>query len=178
MSNIEILITEEKIKERVKELAGQLDRDYAGRDVVFISILKGSFIFAADLIRAMKLDVPLDFMMASSYGSGTKSCGQVKIKKDIDIDITGKDVLIVEDIVDSGLTLTKLKEILGSRGAASVKICALLSKPSRRVVPMEADYLGFEIDDLFVIGYGVDYDEKYRYLPYIGVLNENGIILK
>lgn len=165
-----ILIEEKEIKERVKELAEQINTDYAGKDVVLMIILKGSVIFAADLMRHLNLNVSLDFMQVSSYGSSTVS-GELKILKDGQIDVNGKNVIIAEDIIDSGNTLNALAELLRERGA-NVEICTLLSKPARRETEVNVKYEGFEIPDEFVVGYGMDYDEKYRHLPYIGVLKK------
>ena len=165
-----VLFTEEALKARVAELAGEIDRDYAGREPMFISVLRGSFIFMADLVRAVTLPCKLDFMAVSSYGSGTTSSGQVKITKDLSESIEGRDILVVEDILDSGNTLSYLFQLLQARHPASIRLCTLLDKPSRRTKPIQADYVGFPVDDLFVVGYGLDYAEKYRNLPYIGVL--------
>ena len=169
--NVEyVMLTAEQIDTRVKELAAQLDKLYEGRRPVVVCVLKGSVLFFTDLIRNMKTSVELDFMSVSSYGSGTKSTGELKIKKDIATDINGRDVLIVEDIIDSGNTLYNLKKMLIGRQPASINLIALLDKPERREMPIEPDYKGFVIEDKFVIGYGLDYAEDYRNLPYIGVL--------
>lgn len=165
-----VMLTAEEIDKRVKELAAQMDRLYDGRKPVVVCVLKGSVLFFTDLIRNMKTAVELDFMAVSSYGSGTKSSGELKIGKDLACDIQGRDVLIVEDIIDSGNTLYKLKKMLNARHPASVNIITLLDKPERREIPMEPDYTGFVIEDKFVIGYGLDYAEEYRNLPYVGVL--------
>lgn len=165
-----IMLSEEKIQARVKELAEQLDRLYEGRTPVVVCILKGSVVFFADLIRNMKTALTIDFMSVSSYGNGTKSTGELKIKKDLSCDIKDRDVLIVEDIIDSGNTLYNLKKMLIGRQPASINLIALLDKPDRREMPIEPDYKGFVIEDKFVIGYGLDYAEDYRNLPYIGVL--------
>ena len=165
-----VLFTEEALRTRVAELAAQIDRDYAGREPMFISVLRGSFIFMADLVRAVTLPCKLDFMAVSSYGSGTTSSGQVKITKDLSENIEGRDIVVVEDILDSGSTLAYLLQILQARRPASIRLCTLLDKPSRRVKPVQADYVGFPVEDLFVVGYGLDYAERYRNLPYIGVL--------
>ena len=165
-----VLFTEEALRTRVAELAAQIDRDYAGREPMFISVLRGSFIFMADLVRAVTLPCKLDFMAVSSYGSGTASSGQVKITKDLSENIEGRDIVVVEDILDSGNTLAYLLQILQARRPASIRLCTLLDKPSRRVKPVQADYVGFPVEDLFVVGYGLDYAERYRNLPYIGVL--------
>ena len=168
-----VLLTNEQITERVKELAAKLDKLYEGRNAVAVCILKGSVVFFTDLVRNMKTSLTMDFMRVSSYGSGTKSSGEVRILQDLSTDIKGRDVLIVEDIIDSGNTLYNLKKILNERAPASVNIVTLLDKPQRREVPMEPEYTGFEIEDEFVIGYGLDYDEEYRNLPYVGVLKRS-----
>lgn len=169
--NVErIMLSEEEITTRTKELANQLDKLYEGRKPVVVCILKGSVIFFADLIRNMKAPLTIDFMSVSSYGNGTKSTGELTIKKDLATDIKGRDVLIVEDIIDSGNTLYNLKKLLIGRAPASVNIVTLLDKPERREVPMEPEYKGFVIEDEFVVGYGLDYAEEYRNLPYVGVL--------
>ena len=165
-----ILLTQEQIERRVQEIADRLNADYAGKTPLVVGILKGSIVFYGDLIRKLDIPVELDFMAVSSYGSGTVSSGMLKMKKDLDRDIKGRDVIIVEDIIDSGYTLAKLKKILYEREPASVKIVVLLDKFERRVVAIEPDYSCFDIADEFVIGYGLDYDEKYRNLPYIGIL--------
>lgn len=171
MKDIKVLISEEELKSRVKELGDEITKDFEGKTPVVIGVLKGAIIFMADLIREMKVNCRLDFMSVSSYGSSTKSSGVVKILKDIDIDISGMDVLIIEDIVDSGLTLNYLKHYLSSKNANSIKICTLLDKPHRRQVEIEVDYSGFEIEDRFLIGYGLDADQSYRNLPYIGYID-------
>ena len=172
--NVEyVMLSEEQIITRTKELAAQLDKLYDGRKPVVICVLKGSVLFFSELIRNMKTTLTVDFMAVSSYGSGTTSSGELKIKQDLSTDITGKDVLIVEDIVDSGNTLYCLKKMLNQRSPASVNIVTLLDKPQRREVPMEPEYTGFVIEDEFVIGYGLDYAEEYRNLPYIGVLKRS-----
>lgn len=168
-----IMIDAQSIQARVAEVAKQLDKVYAGKSPVVVCILKGSVIFYADLIRNMETPLELDFMAVSSYGSGTTSSGEIKIKKDLVTDIKGRDVLIVEDIIDSGNTLYCLKKMLIERQPASVNIVTLLDKPERRVVPMEPDYTCFVIEDEFVIGYGLDYAEKYRNLPYVAVLKRS-----
>lgn len=172
--NVEyVMLSEEQISARTKELAAQLDKLYEGRKPVVICVLKGSVLFFSELIRNMKANLTIDFMAVSSYGSGTTSTGELKIKKDLSTDIKDRDVLIVEDIVDSGNTLYHLKKMLNQRSPASVNIVTLLDKPARREVPMEPEYTGFVIEDEFVIGYGLDYDEEYRNLPYIGVLKRS-----
>ena len=165
-----IMITEEQIAGRVREVAAQLDKLYEGRRPVVVCILKGSVMFFSDLIRHMETPLELDFMAVSSYGCGTTSTGCLQVKKDLTTDIAGRDVLIVEDIIDSGNTLYNLKKLLNSRSPSSVNIVTLLDKPSRREVPMEPEYTCFVIEDEFVVGYGMDYAEEYRNLPYIGVL--------
>ena len=166
----EVILSEEHIAARVREIAAQITRDYAGKEFVMVGVLNGAAIFYINLI--MELDIPLEmnFIRVSSYGAGTKSSGNVRMLYDLEADIAGKDVLIVEDIVDSGMTLSFLKENLLSRGAASLHIATLLDKPERRRVPLHVDYSGFTIPDEFVVGYGLDYAEKYRNLPDIGVL--------
>ena len=165
-----IMITEEQIAGRVREVAVQLDKLYEGRRPVVVCILKGSVMFFSDLIRRMETPLELDFMAVSSYGCGTTSTGCLQVKKDLTTDIEGRDVLIVEDIIDSGNTLYNLKKLLNSRSPSSVNIVTLLDKPQRREVPMEPEYTCFVIEDEFVVGYGMDYAEEYRNLPYIGVL--------
>lgn len=166
----EILFTEEQLAAKVKELGERITRDYNGMELLVVVILKGSVIFAADLLREIKKHVEIDFIAVSSYGSGTKSSGIVKIIKDLNNPIEGKNVLIIEDILDSGRTLSNLTEILKTRKPKSVEICTLLNKPDRREAEVETRYSGFDIPDEFVVGYGLDYDEKYRNLPYIGIL--------
>ena len=165
-----ILYSEEQLRERVQALGAQITADYAGKEPVLASVLRGSYIFMADLTRAIDLPVTVDFMAVSSYGAGTKSSGQVEIKKDLSDSIEGRDLVIVEDILDSGNTLFYLMEILRARKPASIRICTLMDKPDRRTKPIVADYVGFTIPDAFVVGYGLDYDEKYRNLPYVGIL--------
>ncbi len=172
--NVEyVMLSEEQITARVQALAAQMDRLYEGRTPVVVCILKGSIMFFADLVRNMKTRLTIDFMGVSSYGSGTKSSGELKITKELSSDIKDRDVLIVEDIIDSGNTLYKLKKLLIARQPASVNIITLLDKPQRREVPMEPDYTGFVIEDEFVVGYGLDYAEEYRNLPYVGVLKRS-----
>ncbi|MDE6586441.1 MAG: hypoxanthine phosphoribosyltransferase [Clostridia bacterium] len=165
-----IMLTEEQLRARVREVALQVDKDFADKRPLVVGILKGSIIFYADFIRCLSMPVELDFMVVSSYGSGTVSSGKLKIKKDLDKDIKGRDVIIVEDIIDSGFTLANLKALLLERGAASVKIVTLLNKAERREYDIAPDYNCFDIENEFVIGYGLDYDEQYRHLPYIGIL--------
>lgn len=168
-----VMLSEEQIAKRVKEVAVQLDRLYEGRRPLVVCILKGSVVFFADLIRHMTTPLELDFMAVSSYGAGTESTGRLKVTKDLTTDIAGRDVLIVEDIIDSGNTLYNLKKMLISRAPASVNIVTLLDKPERREAPMEPEYTCFVIEDEFVVGYGMDYAEEYRNLPYIGVLKRS-----
>ena len=168
-----ILISKEEIQKRVKELAAELDRDYAGKRPLMICILKGSVPFFADLIREMQIEIEMDFMAISSYGAGARSSGEVRMVKDLDRSIENRHVIIVEDIVDSGYTLSYLKRMLYSRHPQSVKICALLDKFERREVELEADYKGFDIANEFVIGYGLDYAENYRNLPDICILKRS-----
>ena len=165
-----ILYTEEELHDRVRALGAQITADYAGRSPLLVSVLRGSYIFMADLTRAIHLDVSVDFMSVSSYGSGTVSSGQVEIKKDLSDSIEGKDLILVEDILDSGNTLYYLLDVLRARKPASIRICTLMDKPERRTKPIKADYVGFTIPDAFIVGYGLDYAEKYRNLPYVGVL--------
>ena len=165
-----ILLTREQIRRRIDEIGEALTRDFQGKDLVCVCILKGAAPFFSDMIRAIDLPLRVDFMSISSYGSATKSSGVVRILKDLDRDIVGQHVLIIEDIVDSGLTLSFLKQNLLARGAASLSVCTLLDKPGRRKAALTPDYCGFEIEDAFVVGYGLDYAERYRNLPDIGVL--------
>jgi hypoxanthine phosphoribosyltransferase len=165
-----VLIPQEKLQARIVELAAQIDADYAGRELLLVGVLKGAVMVMADLARAMHLPVSMDWMAISSYGSATTSSGVVRILKDLDTDITGKHVLVVEDIVDSGLTLSYLVHNLRSRDPASVAVCVLLRKRAAAQMPVDVDYTGFEIADEFVIGYGLDYAEHYRNLPFIGTL--------
>jgi hypoxanthine phosphoribosyltransferase len=167
-----ILFSEQDIQNRIDELATQIALDYSGKKPVIISILKGGFIFMADLVRALPLQVEIDFMAISSYGSGTSSSGVVKIKKDIDIDITGREVIIVEDIVDSGLSLQYIRDYISKHNPSSIRVCVLLDKPAAHKLDVSFEYVGFNIGNEFVVGYGLDYNEKYRNLPYIGILKE------
>lgn len=166
-----ILLTEEQIKLQVTKLGRQISQDYADKEILVVGILKGAMVFLADLVRKITVPTYFDFVAISSYGSSAKSSGEVRILKDLDRSIEGRHVLIVEDIIDSGLTLNYLLEILNSRGPAGIKLCALLDKPSRRVQPVHIHYRGFTIPDEFVVGYGLDYNERYRNLPYIMILN-------
>jgi hypoxanthine phosphoribosyltransferase len=165
-----VIATEEQLRTRIAELAAQVDKDYKDRDLLLVGVLKGAIMAMADLTRAMQRHVEMDWMAVSSYGSGTKSSGVVRILKDLDRDITGRNILIVEDIVDSGLTLSWLRANLLSRGAASVEIIAILRKPEAAKVDVAVKYVGFDIPTDFVVGYGLDFDEKYRNLSFIGVL--------
>ena len=165
-----VLFSEEELKKRVAELAAMIEKDYEGKEIMLIGVLRGSFVFMADLCRAINLHCTLDFMSVSSYGKGTKSSGQVQITKDLSEDITGCHVIVVEDILDSGNTLSYLLKMLQNRNPASIRLCTLLDKPDRRVKQVEVHYSGFTIPDAFVVGYGLDYAEKYRNLPYIGIL--------
>ncbi|WP_144756844.1 hypoxanthine phosphoribosyltransferase [Curtobacterium pusillum] len=166
----EVLFTPEQIDDKLAELAAVVDADYAGRDPLLVGVLKGAVMVMADFSRHLKMQARMDWMAVSSYGSGTKSSGVVRILKDLDTDLHGRDVLIVEDIIDSGLTLSWLKQNLESRGAASVEIVALLRKPEAAKVKVDVKYVGFDIPDEFVVGYGLDYDERYRNLRGVGVL--------
>lgn len=167
---LRVLLSEDEIREKVRELGGKITADYKNSNLMLVTVLKGAVVFLADLMRQIDVPAEIDFMVVSSYGSGVKSSGVVKIVKDLDVPLAGKDILIVEDILDSGLTLSYIKELLESRGPRSIRIVTLLDKPSRRKVDLQADYIGFSVPDEFVIGYGLDYDEKYRNLPYIGIL--------
>ena len=166
----EVLLSGEQVQARVAELGAQLAADYAGRDPVLVSVLKGSIIFLADLVRAMPIPLSIDLMEVSSYGASTESSGQVRILKDLSTSIEGREVIVVEDIIDTGLTLNYLLRYLHDKGPASIRICCLLDKPARRLASIDINYRGFTIPDRFVIGYGLDYGERYRNLPYIGVL--------
>lgn len=167
---VEVLISAEDIARRVAELGAEISLDYTGKDLVLVGILRGAFVFMSDLIRQITVSLEVDFMATSSYGPSTKTSGVVRLLKDLDIAIEGRDVLIVEDIIDSGLTLAYLLEVLRSRKPASIKTAALLDKPERRQTCLAPDYLGFTIPDRFVIGYGLDYDNKFRELPFVGVV--------
>jgi hypoxanthine phosphoribosyltransferase len=166
----DVLITPEQLRARVAELAAEIDADYADRELLLVGVLKGAVMVMADLARAIRLPVQMDWMAVSSYGSGTQSSGVVRILKDLDSDITGRHVLVVEDIIDSGLTLSWLVGNLESRGPASVRVCVLLRKPMATRIKVDVAYTGFDIDDAFVVGYGLDYAERYRNLPFIGTL--------
>ncbi|MEG0769225.1 MAG: hypoxanthine phosphoribosyltransferase [Ruthenibacterium sp.] len=168
---LRVLLSEEQIKSKVKELGVQISRDYKdSSNLMLVTVLKGAVVFLADIMREITVPNEIDFMVVSSYGAGVKSSGVVKIVKDLDVPLAGKDILIIEDILDSGLTLSYIKELLESRGPRSIKIATLLDKPERRKVDLKADYIGYTVPDEFVIGYGLDYDEHYRNLPYIGIL--------
>ena len=169
MEEINILINKSKLEKRIEEMGKQIAKDYEGKELVLVGILKGSVIFMAELAKNIKKSVALDFMDVSSY-EGTESTGKIKINKDIRDTIEGKDVIIVEDIIDTGRTLTYVKEYLKQKNPNSIKIATMLSKPSRRVLELKVDYIGFAIDDKFVVGYGLDYNEQYRNLPYIGYI--------
>ena len=173
MENIRVMISEEDVNKRIAEMGAQISKDYAGKEVRLICILKGSVFYTCELAKRITIPVTLDFMSVSSYGSGTVSSGTIKIKKDLDDDIEGLDVIVVEDIIDSGNTLSRLIPMLKERKPASLKITTLLDKPDRREVDdVTVDYVGFEIEDKFVVGYGLDYDQSYRDLPYIGVIEQ------
>ena len=168
--HIRVLLPEEEVDARIQAMGEQISRDYAGKQVHLICVLKGGSFFLCELAKRITVPVSLDFMSVSSYGGGTESKGVVKIVKDLDESIRDKDVLVVEDIVDSGRTLSYLLEMLRSRGPKSLRLCTLLDKPERRVVDVDVDYTGFQIPDKFVVGYGLDYDQRYRNLPYIGIV--------
>lgn len=164
------LFSEEELQKKVAELGAAITEEYRGKDLLIVTVLKGAVVFLADLLRKIDTPAEIDFMVVSSYGAGTKSSGVVKIVKDLDVPLKDRHILIVEDILDSGLTLSYIKGILQDRGPASIRIATLLDKPARRKADLKADYVGFEVPDEFVVGYGLDYDEKYRNLPYIGIL--------
>ena len=166
----EILFSKEKLEQIVKQLGEKISRDYQGKNLLLVSVLKGSVVFMADLMRAISVPCRIDFMAVSSYGSGVKTSGVVKIAKDLDIPLAGYDVLVVEDILDSGMTLSYILELLQSRGPKSIRLCTLFDKPDRRTANVKADYVGAVVPDEFIVGYGLDYDEKYRNLPFVGVL--------
>ncbi|MBP7309936.1 MAG: hypoxanthine phosphoribosyltransferase [Candidatus Cloacimonetes bacterium] len=167
-----VLFDEYKIQTRIREIGLEISNAYRGKRPVLIGILKGGFIFLADLVRSISIPIELDFMAISSYGSGTATSGVVKIRKDLDIDVSGKDVIIVEDIVDSGLSLQYIKDYIGKHNPASLKVCVLLDKPAAHKIDVKFDYVGFEVGNEFVVGYGLDFAENYRNLPYIGILKE------
>ena len=168
--SLEPLFSAEEIATRVKDLAAQIDKDYHGREILMVAVLKGSFLFVADLIRAVKTPTVIDFVRLASYGSATQSSGIIEVRKDLEMSIKGKDVLVVEDIVDSGLTLESLRTMLLNRQPASLKICTLIDKQSQRITDVPVDYIGFSMDDGFIVGYGLDLDERYRDLPDIRVI--------
>ena len=165
-----VMITQEEIQEKAREIGARITEDFKGREIVLVGILRGAVLWMADIMKNVDLDMTIDFMAVSSYGAATRSSGVVRINKDLDTDIEGKDVIIVEDIVDSGVTLNYLRGYFESRGAGSVRICALLDKPAGRRIHIDVDYIGFTVDDRFIVGYGLDYDQKYRNLPYITYL--------
>ena len=170
MATIDVMISEEEIAKKVEELAKQIEKDFEGEELLVVGILKGASVFVSDLIRKINLDVNIDFMCVSSYGNSTESSGTVRILKDLDVDIAGKNVLIVEDIIDSGLTLSNLVKELQIRNPKSLKLCTLLDKPERRKADVQVDYVGFVIEDKFIVGYGIKKKKKYRNLPYIGAV--------
>lgn len=169
-SSLEVLIPADVLQARIREMGAEIAKDYAGKTPLLICVLKGAMVFMADLIRAIDLPLTIDFIAVSSYGSGTRSTGEVRIVKDLDHPLEGHDVIFVEDILDTGLTLSYLLDTFRARGVASVRLAALLNKPERRKVEVHLDYKGFDIPDKFVVGYGLDFDERYRNLPYIGVV--------
>ena len=169
--NITELISEEKIENRIREMAAQIEKDYAGEEVLFICTLRGAAFFACELAKRTKLPINIDFIAVKSYGMSSESSGNIKLLKDLDEDIADRHVLVIEDIIDTGRTLSYLMENLKKRNPKSLKLCALLDKPARRVKPIEADYVGFTIEDLFVVGYGLDYAQKYRNLPFVGIVD-------
>ncbi len=170
MSTLQVMISRETLMEKTKEMAARISEDYRGKDLLLVGVLKGGFMFLADLCRELSIDVSVDFISCSSYGNSTVSSGVVRILKDIDYDIAGKHVLLVEDLIDTGLTLNYLKGLFVSKGCATVKVCTIMDKPDRRKVPLEVDYEGIIIPDAFVVGYGLDYAEKYRNLADVCVL--------
>ena len=170
MGEIKVLISEEELQKRVEEIAKQMETEYAGKELILICILKGSIFFTVDLAKKINGDVKIEFIRVSSYNDGTESSGEIKMKLDLKDSIQGKDVIVIEDIIDTGRTLSYLIEYLKMKKPNSVKLCALLDKPDRRVIDVKVDYTGFQIPDKFVIGYGLDYDEKYRNLPYVGYI--------
>jgi hypoxanthine phosphoribosyltransferase len=167
---LKVLLSEEEIAAKVQEIGAQISKDYADKNLLLVSVLKGSVVFMADLMRAITVNAAIDFMSVSSYGSGVKTSGEVKIIKDLDRPLEGLDLLLVEDILDSGMTLSYLRDMLSKRGPKSIRIATLLDKPARRQADIQADYVCFDVPDEFVVGYGLDYAEKYRNLPYVGVL--------
>ena len=167
---VRVMLSEEELNKRIKELGEQISKDYEGESVFLVCILKGAAFFACELAKRITVPVTIDFMATSSYGSGTVSSGEIQIKKDLDLGVEGRNVIIVEDIIDSGNTLNYLSELFKGRKAKSVRLCAMLDKPDRREVDVDMDYIGFTIPDAFVVGFGLDYDQKYRNLPYIGIV--------
>ncbi len=165
-----VLFSQQELQSKVNELGARITKDYEGKEPIFVGVLKGCFVFMADLMRAVNLPCQIDFMAVSSYGKGTTSSGEVQINKDLSYDIAGRDIIIVEDILDSGVTLNYLIGYLNHRNPKSIRIVTLFDKPSRRKAPVKADYFGYEVPDAFIVGYGLDYAEKYRNLPYIGIL--------
>ena len=163
----EVLFTREEISQRVRELGEEITRDYDGKEILVISLLKGAFVFTADLVREINLPVEIDFLTTSSYGHGQESSGNVKFITDLTVEVKGKDVLIVDDIMDSGITMNEVKEYILSKNPNSVKVCTMLDKPSRRTVELTPDYVGYEIPDVFIVGYGLNYEQYYRNTPYI-----------
>jgi hypoxanthine phosphoribosyltransferase len=163
----DVLFTREQIEERAVEIGRRITRDYAGREIVFVGILRGAFMWLSEIVKSVDLEILIDFLVVSSYGAATKTSGVVRIDKDLSENIEGRHVILVEDIVDTGVTLNYIKEYLRRKGPASVKVCSLLDKPSRREQPVEIDYLGFAVDDVFIVGYGLDVAQRYRNLPYI-----------
>ena len=173
---LEVLLSEERIRQRIRELGAQITKDYRGSKPHLVGILKGAWVFMADLVRHLDLEITVDFMGIESYGSGTTSSGEVKITRDLDTKMEGRDVLVVEDILDTGRTFHFLKGVLSARKPTSVKLAALLDKTSRRIIPVQADYVGFQIPDLFVVGYGLDFDQKYRQLRDIRILRSTASV--
>lgn len=171
--DLEVLISEEQLQARIRELGAEITRDYAGRRPELICVLKGAMIFMSDLMRSIDLNLSIDFIAVSSYGKGKTSSGEVRIIKDLDEPLEGRHIILIEDILDTGLTLSYLLNNFRSRGATSISIVTLLNKPERRKIEVNADYVGFEIPDKFVVGYGLDFDERYRNLPYIGVVRQD-----
>lgn len=167
---LRVLYSEEELEAKCAELGAQISKDYEGKNLLLVSVLKGAVVFMTDLMRHITVPCSIDFMVVSSYGSGAKTSGVVKIVKDLDADLAGKDLLIVEDILDTGMTLHYLKQLLQDRNPNSIRIATLLDKPERRRAAVRADYVGYQVPDEFVVGYGLDYDEKYRNLPYVGIL--------
>ncbi len=170
MEDVKVLITEEQLQKRVNEIAKQIEEEYKGKEIILVCILKGSIFFTVDLAKRINGDVKLEFVRVSSYGDGTESSGEIKMKLDLKDSIQGKNVIVIEDIIDTGRTLSYLVEYLKIKKPESIKLCALLDKPDRRIVDVKVDYTGFQIPDKFVIGYGLDFDERYRNLPYVGYI--------